>query len=171
MASTSVHCDDKMETNGDFPPLAAQADDMTRDAFESGLDQTDTSADAESSLTSSLDEESMNAVDLDASLDMVQMTERLAKYESNFLRASQQVKLMDQRLESLHVRYTRANDERRVSSRYFLRLKAAVYEGVRNAFYMYALNTAMDICDVRRIMYGEDLDIEDYIDVPEDFYH
>lgn len=153
------------DNESDFPPITDRAEDI-KDVFQTGVETMETD-DHYDSLTDT-DHSDEDGSDEEDHMNVIR--ERLDRLETKFVKASQQVQLLDRKLETQHVRYTRANRDRQIACRYFIRLKAATVEGVRNAFYMYALNIAEEICDIRTVIFGEDLDIEEYIELPEGYY-
>ncbi|WAQ94702.1 hypothetical protein MAR_007173 [Mya arenaria] len=97
-------------------------------------------------------------VDISDYLASVQ-TAALVDAERKFERACAQVNLLNAQLEEMQARYQRAKDEGLRSFRYNLRLKLACNEGVRNMYYEYAYAQAEIVVELRRQLYGEEVDI------------
>ena len=79
--------------------------------------------------------------------------------ERRFKRACEQIVQLNYKMSDLQSRYSRAKAENHRSFRYSLRLRLAVVEGLRNMYYDYAHNKAQTVADLRREMYGEDVQI------------
>ena len=79
----------------------------------------------------------------------------LQKTEWKLNRACENVVLLNDRIVHLSRRYYRARDCNHKTFRYNLRLKLAVYEGVRNVFYEYARDRAEEIAEMRRELYNQ----------------
>lgn len=92
---------------------------------------------------------------------------RLASIEKRFLLCCQQITLVDQRLDTLQIRYVRACKDRNRSLRYSLRLQIATVEGVRNIYYQYAKMKGAEIAKLRRDLFDEDVDVHDYVEIPD----
>lgn len=92
---------------------------------------------------------------------------QLACVERRFLLCCQQITLVDQRLDALQIRYIRASKDQNRSLRYSLRLQIATVEGVRNAFYQYAKIKGLEIANMRRELFDEDVDVHDYVEIPD----
>lgn len=93
--------------------------------------------------------------------------QQLASMEKRFLLCCQQITLVDQRLDSLQIRYIRASKDQNRSLRYSLRLQIATVEGIRNIFYQYAKSKGAEIAKLRRDLFDEDVDIHDYVEIPD----
>ena len=83
----------------------------------------------------------------------------LVDSERRFKRACEQIVQLNYKMSDLQSRYSRAKAENHRSFRYSLRLRLAVVEGLRNMYYDYAHNKAQTVADLRREMYGEDVQI------------
>lgn len=92
---------------------------------------------------------------------------RLASVEKRFLLCCQQITLVDQRLDALQTRYIRASQDQNRSLRYSLRLQIATVEGTRNVYYQYAKLKGAEIAVLRRDLFGEDVDVHDYVEIPD----
>lgn len=79
--------------------------------------------------------------------------------ERRFKRACEQIVQLNYKMSDLQFRYSRAKAENHRSFRYSLRLRLAVVEGLRNMYYDYAHNKAQTVADLRREMFGEDVQI------------
>ena len=82
-----------------------------------------------------------------------------------FRLACKQVVLMNNEIEYIQNRYDRAVDSGNRSFRYFLRLKIATLEGIRNLFYDYASQNAekLDALHLKLLREGvieEELDLD-----------
>ena len=91
----------------------------------------------------------------------------LKELERRFLLCCQQINLVDQKLDALQVRYIRASRDEHRSVRYSLRLQIATVEGVRNIFYQYAKVKGAEIARIRRGVFDEDVDVHDYVEIPD----
>ena len=97
----------------------------------------------------------------------------LKQINKKFRLACKQVVLMNNEIEYLQNRYDRAVDCSSRSFRYFLRLKIATLEGIRNMFYDYASQHAdkVDALHEKLLREGiieEELDLEALDDEEED---
>lgn len=92
---------------------------------------------------------------------------QLASIEKRFLLCCQQITLVDQKLDALQARYTRANQQNNKSARYSLRLQIATMEGIRNIYYQYAKAKGLQIAAIRRGLYDEDVDVHDFVEIPD----
>ena len=79
--------------------------------------------------------------------------------ERRFKRACEQIVQLNYKMSDLQSRYSKAKNENHRSFRYSLRLRLAVVEGLRNMYYDYAHNKAQTVADLRREMFGEDVQI------------
>ena len=79
--------------------------------------------------------------------------------ERRFKRACEQIVQLNYKMSDLQSRYSRAKAENHRCFRYSLRLRLAVVEGLRNMYYDYAHNKAQTVADLRREMFGEDVQI------------
>ena len=92
-------------------------------------------------------------------------TERQAKIyqleecERHFARTSEQIILLNESIRTLMLRYESAKAEFFRSFRYRLRIRLAVFEGVRSVFYEYCRDIAEDVADLRRELYGQNVEI------------
>ena len=75
--------------------------------------------------------------------------------------------MVDQRLDALQIRYIRASKDQNRSLRYSLRLQIATVECVRNIFYQYAKIKGAVIAQIRRELFDEDVDVHDYVEIPD----
>lgn len=92
---------------------------------------------------------------------------QLARIEKRFLLCCQQITLVDQKLDALQIRYMRANQRNDRRARYSLRLQIATMEGMRNIYYQYAKVKGIEIAEVRRVLFDEDVDVHDYVEIPD----
>lgn len=97
---------------------------------------------------------------------------KLVREEKKFVLCCQQITLVDQKLDALQVRYIRANKNNDRSARYSLRLQIATMEGMRNIYYEYAKIKGIEIAEIRRALFAEEVDVHDYVEIPdwEDMY-
>ena len=79
--------------------------------------------------------------------------------ERRLKRACDQIVLLNLELSDLLSRYTNASRVNQRSFRYSLRLRLAVVEGLRDTYYHYAYAKAQTVADLRREMFGEDVQI------------
>lgn len=79
--------------------------------------------------------------------------------ERRFKRACDQIVLLNLKLSGLLSRYTKASTANHRSSRYSLRLRLAVVEGLRDMYYDYAYSKAQIVADLRHEMFGENVQI------------
>ena len=86
-------------------------------------------------------------------------TYKLQEHERQLVRACEQIILLNDKIRGLTKRYESAKLECFRSFRYNLRVRLAVVEGVRNVFYEYARDMAEDIADLRRELYGQNVEI------------
>ena len=86
-------------------------------------------------------------------------TYQLQEHERHLVRACEQIILLNDKIRGLTKRYESAKLECFRSFRYNLRVRLAVVEGVRNVFYEYARDMAEDIADLRRELYGQNVEI------------
>ena len=93
-------------------------------------------------------------------------TAALEDAEHKFQRACAQIKLLNQQLQDVQTRYLRAKAAGNRPFRYNQRLRLACIEGVRNTFYDYAYAQAEVVAELRRQLFGEEIDIvaDDYIE-------
>ena len=96
-----------------------------------------------------------------------QQFRHLDEMERRFRLCCHQINLVDQKLDALQVRYIRANRDEHRSVRYSLRLQIATVEGVRNIFYQYAKVKGAEIARIRRGLFNEDVDVHDYVEIPD----
>ena len=87
------------------------------------------------------------------------MTYKLQEHERHLVRSCEQIILLNDKIRGLTKRYESAKAECFRSFRYNLRVRLAVVEGVRNVFYEYARDMAEDIADLRRELYGQNVEI------------
>lgn len=93
--------------------------------------------------------------------------QKLTYIENRFLLCCQQITLVDQYLDALQIRYIRARQDFDRNRRYSLRLQIATVEGVRNIYYQYAKRKGAAIATMRREMFDEDVDVHDYVEIPD----
>ena len=131
-------------------------------------------SDYESDLDNSLDSSGPECCDVDTEEDFCgeQLLCSLKQMNRKFRLACKQVVLINNEIEYLQNRYDRAVDSGSRSFRYFLRLKIATMEGIRNMFYDYASQHAdkLDALHLKLLREGvieEELDLE-ALDVDED---
>ena len=79
--------------------------------------------------------------------------------EKKFKRACEQILQLNQRMDELQFRYTKAKQANHRSFRYNLRLRLAVIEGLRNMYYDYAHHKAEAVAELRRELFGEEVEI------------
>lgn len=92
---------------------------------------------------------------------------KLVSLEKRFLLCCQQITLIDQKLDALQVRYHRSNQRNNKSVRYNLRLQIATMEGMRDIYYQYAKMKGLDIAQIRRNILNEDVQVDDYVEIPD----
>jgi hypothetical protein len=93
--------------------------------------------------------------------------EYLDEMEKRFLLCCRQITIVDQKLDYLQIRYQRASRANHRSLRYSLRLQIATVEGVRNVYYQYAKVKGTEIANMRRDLFDEDVDVHDYVEIPD----
>lgn len=91
----------------------------------------------------------------------------LTRIEKRFVLCCQQITLLDEKLDALQIRYMRANQRNDRCSRYSLRLQIATMEGMRNIFYEYAKRKGLEIAETRRELFHEDVEVHDYVEIPD----
>ena len=79
--------------------------------------------------------------------------------ERKFKRACEQILQLNRKMDDMQYRYTKAKQENHRSFRYSLRLRLAVVEGLRNMYYDYAHHKAETVADLRRELFGEEVEI------------
>jgi len=84
---------------------------------------------------------------------------QLLDTERRFRRACEQIVQLNYKLDDLQCRYLKAKKENMRTFRYSLRLRLAVVEGLRNTYYDYAHQKAETVAELRKEMYGEEVDI------------
>ncbi len=97
----------------------------------------------------------------------VQLQE-LQDTERRVFECCQQIVLIDQKLDIVQTRYNRADNDNFRSLRYSLRLQLATVEGVRNAYYEYAKSKAQKMAKLRQDIFGSEIAVQDYVEIPED---
>ena len=75
--------------------------------------------------------------------------EDLATAEKKYKKVCEAINVLDSKLDSITVRYERANAEQRKGFRYNIRLKLAVFEGMRASYYEYACLKGQEILNIR----------------------
>ena len=88
--------------------------------------------------------------------------------EKRFLQCCHQINLVDQKLDALQVRYQCVTQVNRRRAVYPLRLQIATMEGMRNLLNQYAKNKALEMAELRRLYFDEDVHAADYVEIPED---
>lgn len=81
---------------------------------------------------------------------LIQLAEKLERSEKYLKKACLQIVVLNDRLSSTTKRYHMAQASGRRSFRYTLRLKLAIIEGLRNAYYEYATIKALEMQQARR---------------------
>ena len=124
-------------------------------------------SDYESDLDNSLNSSGSDFCDVDSEDSFYgdQLLCSLKQMNRKFRLACKQVVLLNNEIEYQQNRYDRAVDSGSRSFRYFLRLKIATLEGIRNVFYEYASQHAdkLDALHVKMLREGvieEELDLE-----------
>ena len=79
--------------------------------------------------------------------------------EKKFKRACEQIVHLNHRMDEMQHRYTKAKRANHRSFRYNLRLRLAVIEGLRNMYYDYAHHKAEAVAELRRELFGEEVEI------------
>jgi hypothetical protein len=74
----------------------------------------------------------------------------LIEAENKFIKACQQISVIDRKLQALHHRHRLANATGNRAMRYTIRLTLVTIEGVRTAYYEYAHMKADEIADIRK---------------------
>jgi len=69
---------------------------------------------------------------------------KLREVERKFKTSCRQVSILDRQMDSLQVRYKRAYESKRPSLYNSFRMRLATLEGVRQAFYLYAMEKATE---------------------------
>ena len=90
---------------------------------------------------------------------------RIRHIDRKFRRARKQILILNDRIESLIVRYQRSTVEKKRSFRYAMRMQAATVEGVRNMFYEYAKRQCEDMDNLQEKL--KELTGEEYDDFEE----
>lgn len=85
--------------------------------------------------------------------------QKLYDTERKFRKACVQITVLNKCLDNMKSRYKKAKSENFNRFRYNLRLKLAVIEGVRNMYYEYACVKAEHVATIRRLLFGEELEI------------
>ena len=116
----------------------------------------------------------MNLTDIDMDVDSTldygnSLLDQLKQMNKKFRLSCNQVVLLNNEIEYLQNRYDSAVADQRRSFRYFLRLKIATLEGVRNMIYEYACRRAdqLDAMHEQLLREGiieEELDLSDLQD-------
>lgn len=84
---------------------------------------------------------------------------RLMDNERRFKKACEQIVQLNYKMSDLQSRYSKAKLENHRSFRYSLRLRLAAVEGMRNMYYDYAHTKAQAVADLRRELFGEEVEI------------
>ena len=79
--------------------------------------------------------------------------------ERRFKRACEQIVHLNYKMSDLQSRYSKAKLENHRSFRYSLRLRLAAVEGMRNMYYDYAHIKAQTVAELRRHLFGEEVEI------------
>lgn len=91
------------------------------------------------------------SINMDASI-----RRRLISTESYFRRACEQVYVLNGQIHETKRRFNEADDRQNKVSRYNLRLRLSVLEGVRNMFYEFAAKKAAEIVELQRHVLAAD---------------
>ena len=75
-------------------------------------------------------------------MDSISTQIELLKTNIQFESVCEQIRLLNQRLDALHTRYSRACNENHKRGRYTLRLQVSTLENIRNMFVEYASSKA-----------------------------
>ena len=90
---------------------------------------------------------------------------KIRHVDRKFRRARKQIVVLNNRIESLIVRFDRSTQQKRKSFRYATRMQVATIEGVRNMFYEYARRQCEDMDDLQEKL--KELTGEEYDDFEE----
>ena len=90
---------------------------------------------------------------------------KIRHVDRKFRRARKQIVVLNNRIESLIVRFDRSTQQKRKSFRYATRMQVATVEGVRNMFYEYARRQCEDMDDLQEKL--KELTGEEYDDFEE----
>ena len=85
--------------------------------------------------------------------------ELLTEEERKFKLACRQIEALNKKLDGVHTRYDIARRDEQKSFRYNLRMRLAVVESMRNAYYEYARARAETVKDLRLKLYGQRVEI------------
>lgn len=83
----------------------------------------------------------------------------LMECERRFKKACEQIVHLNEKMGDLQFRYNKAWVENHRSFRYSIRMRIAVVEGLINMYYDYAHDKAYTIADLRRELFGENVQI------------
>ena len=117
-----------------------------------------------------MEEEFMDLTDSDMEYDDItidrdnNLLDQLKQLNKKFRLSCDQVVLMNNEIEYMQNRYDRAVEVSRRSFRYFLRLKIATMEGIRNMFYEYACRKADELDALHEQLLQEGI-IEEELDL------
>lgn len=100
-------------------------------------------------------------------MDNTYLYEQLVRIEKRFQLCCHQLNLIDGKLDALQVRYVRLKRTKNRNARFFLRLQIATMEGMRNVLYQYAKLRGHQIAEIRRGLFDENVDVHDYVEIPE----
>ena len=95
-------------------------------------------------------------------MDSEELLSRMRTLNKKFKNACNQVILLNNQIEHLQVRYDRAVQCNKRSYRYFLRLRLATLEGIRNMFYEYACRRADQLDEMQDQLVQEGVIDSDY---------
>ena len=87
------------------------------------------------------------------------MRSSLMDSERCFKRACQQIVHLNDKMSDLQSRYSKAKLQNQRSFRYSLRLRLAAVEGMRNMYYDYAHIKAQTVAELRKQLFGEEVQI------------
>ena len=91
----------------------------------------------------------------------------LVRIEKRFTKCCQQIDFLESKLDYLQVRFARAVEAGDHPFLYTLHLQIATIEGMRNVYYRYAEKKLFEIAALERLLFDEDVDISDYVEIPD----
>jgi hypothetical protein len=83
----------------------------------------------------------------------------LFKKEKHFKKACEQIVLLNNKILALQKGYKKAKEDDMRPFQYNMQLRLAVVEGVRNMYYDYAYNTADQVAQLRKELFGRPVQI------------
>eukprot|EP00918_Siedleckia_nematoides_P034499 GHVU01075074.1.p1 GENE.GHVU01075074.1~~GHVU01075074.1.p1 ORF type:complete len:117 (+),score=16.85 GHVU01075074.1:189-539(+) len=89
---------------------------------------------------------------------IMELTERIADAKTKFMKAREQILVLDQQIRDLETRYKRAVHSKKNAFRYNLRLKLSVTTGVKMMYHHYASIKADEIRQIQRQSAGESVE-------------